>query len=378
MPDVIVEAVGPHVLADGARRHERGGAFLREEVVDLALFLQRLLELVFFVPERLRRVREALRRRIDLAFLLLELLVGQPLRFRLEADVRRIGAAVHDDGAAQLAAVLLEIVLRLHLDDDRRAGQRRGERRRPGARVAGDPHVLRLGHLDREAIDRPAAAGGPVRLERGVRQAPAGQLIARPLARLMQRRRSGQPRAVDIGNPAERVHHRRSLKRLGLDLGDDGFVDRFLRERRHRGGQEQAQGDRRPPQRALPLIGRILRGRTFGAPAAIDQHEARLERRIVAGGIGMQRIARQQQHAVAVLLDRLRHAADDGAPPRPRQRVLHRLERLDLAQRAPGRRRQDDLLASSTAQSRRPAAPRGCAWSRCRRAPASDAAARAS
>jgi hypothetical protein len=38
-----------------------------------------------------------------------------------------------------------------------------------------------------------------------------------------------------------------------------------------------------------------------------------LERRIVARRIGMQRVAWQQQHAVTVLLDRLRHPANDGA-----------------------------------------------------------------
>src|ERR1700750_2801976 len=65
------------------------------------------------------------------------------------------------------------------------------------------------------------------------------------------------------------------------------------------------------------FIGRILRGRTGGAPAAGDEHEARLARQIVAAGIRMQRVARQQEHAMAVLLDRLRHAANHRPGPRP-------------------------------------------------------------
>src|SRR3954454_1941204 len=83
------------------------------------------------------------------------------------------------------------------------------------------------------------------------------------------------------------------------------------------------------------FIWRILRGRTFGMPPAVDEHESRFQWRIVAGRVGMQRIARQQQHAMAIVLDRLRHAPDDGATPRPCERVLDRLERLDLAQGAP-------------------------------------------
>src|SRR4029077_19908021 len=139
VPDVVVEAVGLHVLAERARRDQRGNAFLREELVDLLLLLERLDELVLFVPVRLGGVGKTGRGRIDLPLLLLQLFVGQTLRFGLEADVRRIRTAVHHDRAAQLAANLVEVVLRLDVDHDRRGAEGRGQRRRERARGAGDP-----------------------------------------------------------------------------------------------------------------------------------------------------------------------------------------------------------------------------------------------
>ena len=117
------------------------------------------------------------------------------------------------------------------------ADKRRRQARRPRARIAGDAHVLRRGHLDREALDRPAATGGAVGFERGIDHAPLRQLIARPFRRGAQRRRAGQPRAVDVAQPAERVHHRGLLKRLRLDLRDYGVVDGFLSEERNGGGE---------------------------------------------------------------------------------------------------------------------------------------------
>ena len=51
---------------------------------------------------------------------------------------------------------------------------------------------------------------------------------------------------------------------------------------------------------------------------------------IVSARIRMERIARHQQHPAAVMLDQLRLTADDRAPPRPCQGIVHRLERLQL------------------------------------------------
>lgn len=58
----------------------------------------------------------------------------------------------------------------------------------------------------------------------------------------------------------------------------------------------------------------------------------------------MERITGHQQHAPAVFLDELRLAADDAANPGPRNCLVHGRERLELAQRRPGGRRQDDFL----------------------------------
>ena len=111
MPDVIVEAVSPDVFGDAARRDQRGDAFLREELVDLLLFGERLDEFVLFVPVGPRRCRHACRRRIELSLHLLQVIVGLALGFRLESDVADLRTPVHDDGAAQFAAVLVEVVL---------------------------------------------------------------------------------------------------------------------------------------------------------------------------------------------------------------------------------------------------------------------------
>ena len=176
------------VLADRARRDERGDALLGEELVDLRLLLERLpnsssssqYDFGVFGKSRTR--------------------AGSiwPSCFFSSSSVSRLasGWKPMSSGSGRpfmtiaprsLPRYFSKSSFDLDLDDDRRAGERRRQRRRPGARIAGDPHVLRLGHLDREAIDRPAAARRAVRLERGVDQPPARQLIARPLAGLAQR-----------------------------------------------------------------------------------------------------------------------------------------------------------------------------------------------
>ena len=209
VPFLIVEAVDAHVFGNGARLDQRGDAFVAEKLPHGDRVGQVLVEVGFLFPVRLRR-RSG--RRIDRAFLLLQILVGEPLRFRLEPDVRLLRPPVHDDGAAQLAAILLEIRLAPDVDHDRRAADRRRRRRRPRPRIAGDAHVLRLGHLDVEVLQIPAASDRAVRFERRVGQPPARQLIARPLGCLLQARRSGEPRAVDVRQPAQGVHHLRVLK----------------------------------------------------------------------------------------------------------------------------------------------------------------------
>ena len=284
----------------------------------------------------------------------------------------RLGPAVHHDGAAQLPAVLVEIVLGFHFDDDRRASKRRRDRRRPGARITGDPHVLRFGHLNRKALERPPAANRPVRFERRVRQAPARELIARPFACAAQCRGPGESRPMDVAQPAECVHHGGPLKPFGLDLGDDRVVDRLLPEEWNRYYERQREGDRCPRHHAIICVrGSSFRRRPLCPPLALDRHESRFR---AARRRRPDRDAADHPASAASagpLPPKHRLAADDVANPRPRDCLVHGRERLELAQRGPGGRRQDDFLRLRLRDRAPPSATR-YASSRHHRVPAFD------
>ena len=354
MPEAIEETADADVGADAARLDERRNAFGGEELVDLDLLVQDLAVILFFLGERFGRARLGGRRRLDVAFELLQLVVGQSVGNGLKSDVNRLGAPVHHNRAAQLAAILVEVVLRLHLDDNRSARQWRRRRRRPRPRIAGDAKKLRLDHLDRKPFERPPAADGAVRFERRVRESPAGHLVARPLARRPQRRRSGQPRAVDVRNPAEGLHHRRVLKPFGLDLRDDALVDLLRRSAgafaarlsRHDRGQRDRQAERTRGRVSIPgNHERILRARRFGAPALVDEHEAGFGGLFGIGGFRIPRVAWQDQHPPAVFLEHLRLAPADAARTGPLDRVGDTAEALQLAERGPRGRREHDFSA---------------------------------
>ena len=84
----------------------------------------------------------AARRRIDLASLLLQLLIGKARRLRLKSEVgRHRRPPVHHDRAAQLATVLVEILFGFHVDNNRRADEGRRERRRPRPGISDDAQV---------------------------------------------------------------------------------------------------------------------------------------------------------------------------------------------------------------------------------------------
>ena len=188
MPGAIEKPADPHVFAIEARLDEQRDALGREELEDLDLLLEHLLQSCsssqsdFGAPVGRGR-------RIDgpsCFFSSSSVRAASP-----PAESRCPPARAGRSSRWRRAACrgIVEVVLRLHLDDDRCAGERRRNRRRPGPRIAGDPHVLRFGHLNRRALERPAAADRAVRFERRVRQAPAREPIARPLARLPQRGR---------------------------------------------------------------------------------------------------------------------------------------------------------------------------------------------
>src|SRR5437868_7141671 len=91
----------------------------------------------------------------------------------------------------------------------------------------------------------------------------------------------------------------------------------------------------------------ILRACSLGAPAAVCQDETGFVRRLADRRFRVERVAWQKQHLRAVLFDKQRLAPMDRPALRPRDCLIDRLERLELAQRRPGGRRQDDLVAAA-------------------------------
>ena len=125
-----------------------------------------------------------------------------------------------DDRALDLPLEPGEVGLGLGVEVDDRRDQRALGAGRPRLGIGDQRDALRLDHLGREPLERPAAAERPPRLEVGVGQPPRRQSVARPLVRALHVRRAGQPRADHVGQVAQGRHDLRLLEPLFLDAVD--------------------------------------------------------------------------------------------------------------------------------------------------------------
>ena len=160
------------------------------------------------------------------------------------------------DPALQLALpgghVLIQILRQfLRIQRLARAAERRVERFagggspsgvRPGQRRGIQHRVAGLRHLQRILLQRPTSSKRTPFFQMHVLQAVALQPLDRPVGRLAESGRRGEPRAVHIGEVAERLHHSRVFEGLGLDTTNQSEVGAVvlrggLREKT-RGGQQ--------------------------------------------------------------------------------------------------------------------------------------------
>src|SRR5262249_32964206 len=71
-------------------------------------------------------------------------------------------------------------------------------------------------------------------------ETPLAEFLHGPFAGLLNRRRSGEPRTVDVAQPRNVVHHLRAVHALGADAPDGRVVELF----RLRAGERDSGGDR--------------------------------------------------------------------------------------------------------------------------------------
>ena len=75
-------------------------------------------------------------------------------------------------------------------------------------------------------------------------QTVAVQFPHRPSRRVFETRRSGKPRAMDVGQVAQGLHDLGTLEGLGFDAIDDPQIDALLREQREcQEDQQERDGD---------------------------------------------------------------------------------------------------------------------------------------
>ncbi len=104
------------------------------------------------------------------------------------------------------------------------AGDRPGRARRPRQRFDHQRVFHRRHEVHRRLVVEPAGMAEVPLLEVRVLQPPGRGLLHHPVLRAAQVRRTGQPRAVDVGEHAQRPHDLRVLERLAANLPDDVCV----------------------------------------------------------------------------------------------------------------------------------------------------------
>ncbi len=157
----------------------------------------------------------------------------------------RAGRLGEDDLACELAAIALEVRFGLDLRPDDFGGDGAIGTWRPGGGEADDRLHLWLDHVRAEALERPALPERE-RLTLCVRKPPLSELLQRPVTRLLNPGTAGEPRAVDVGQPADVIHHLRPVQPFVSDSADGlviQFLDRLRQRKRGDGHEQQEQGN---------------------------------------------------------------------------------------------------------------------------------------
>ena len=102
--------------------------------------------------------------------------------------------------------------------------------RRPFLREADQRLNLRLDEMRAEPNQRPAFAEAPALLV-DVRESPLAERLHRPLTRLLDAGRSGEPRPIDVAEPRDVIHHLRAIEPLVADPAEHRVIElsRFAR-----------------------------------------------------------------------------------------------------------------------------------------------------
>ena len=131
-----------------------------------------------------------------------------------------------DNLALQFSLELFQVFRPADHRHHRLAGDRTVGSGRPGLGKANDGLELGLLHHGRETSGRPAAAEGSPFFHLDVDQAPLLHLLDRPVARVIDIGRSGEPWTVHVGEIEQRVHHLGiARERLALDAMQDAQID---------------------------------------------------------------------------------------------------------------------------------------------------------
>ena len=124
----------------------------------------------------------------------------------------------------------------LDIDQDRLAGHRSIGSGRPGQRNADQRLILRLDHVRFKMFRGPAAAErSPLFFFR--RQTVLGHSLHHPIRRGFVARRTGETRAIHIGQVEHVIHHLRILEGFGLDPIDDQQIHLFAGQQQQRNAE---------------------------------------------------------------------------------------------------------------------------------------------
>ena len=134
----------------------------------------------------------------------------------------------------------------LHADDV--GGDRPLRARRPLLREADQRLDLRLDQMRAEPHQRPALAEAPALLV-DVGQPPLAELLHRPLAGLLDARRAGEPRAVDVAQPRDVIHHLRAVQPLVADAAEHRVVELVALRNQRCGARRQQHRENRTSHR---------------------------------------------------------------------------------------------------------------------------------
>ena len=170
-----------------------------------------------------------------------QLCVRVAARRRLELRQHVAERRHEHEFAAQLSTVRVEVFLARDHRHHRFAGDRPLRARRPRFRIGDDRIGARRQRVGDEALVLPAAPERE-RFELHVRQPPLLHRLLRPVGRLLDVRRAGEARSVDVGEIAFELHHLRALQPFFLDPVDRVEVE-FFRDRPIRCERADEHGD---------------------------------------------------------------------------------------------------------------------------------------